>query len=263
MADRVISLPTHLDRPGPVDVRPGTLGSAYGGLPPSKVREHLRKLRPQYSAGLHCAQLSIDPQAAIPSKMVVPINSFISDLTIYPTHILVIGPEVTEPERPDPSAPASTDTSTDTSDPAQGRRRRLEVFPVHDIVLAANCPNVPDLKAGVVLPVARKPETLTIPVVCALMPSVFTFHFVHAFLYSGDTAALRAALLPPGWKADGATGAVKRAIIVHGVWANARKLGVVDERIGERNESFYDVIDAVWAEVLLLANQTMTSRAAT
>lgn len=113
------------------------------------------------------------------------------------------------------------------------------------------------------LPLGRKPETLTIPVVRMLMPSVFTFHIVYAFLYSGSTVALRAALLPPGWKTDGATGAVKQAIIVHGVWANARKLGVVDERIGARNESFYDVIDAVWVEVLQLANETMTSRPAT
>ena len=181
--------------------------------------------------------------------------------------MLAIGPEPTA--RPESTASTSTDASADTStdkgDPPQTRRTRIEVFPAHDIVLAANCPNVPLLPPGTVLPLpnGRKPESLTIPVVRMAMPSVFTFHIVHAFLYSGDTAALRAALLPPGWKSDGATGAVKQAIVVHGVWANARKLGVVDERIGERKESFYDVIDAVWAEVLQLANQTMTPRAAT
>lgn len=130
--------------------------------------------------------------------------------------------------------------------------RKVELFPVHDIVLAASCANMPPLQTTS-RDAPADPSTVRLPVVPICVPHRETFALLQQYLYTRQSDRLLACLLP-GTASDVQPEDVARhyaetcslavlmqhAMQVHGLWSNACVLGVFDE-------SLWRVLDVSWA----------------
>jgi hypothetical protein len=79
--------------------------------------------------------------------------------------------------------------------------KELELFPMHDVLLASHCAYLPYLHApGTPLEVETHGNgamTLTVPVIHYELPDTKSFHLLYTYLYRHDVNQLLGALLPP------------------------------------------------------------------
>ncbi|THH21397.1 hypothetical protein EW146_g141 [Bondarzewia mesenterica] len=154
-------------------------------------------------------------------------------------------------------------------------KRNITLTPIHDVILAAHCANLPILPPSSQSRV-NQGDTVTLPVIPLGLPSPTTFRALLGFLYLKRTDLLLAMILPcaPGPHPSPAADAsemerhamaiqrvrtfaqqlavtftprvlFERAMYVNGLWQNACALGVFDQQL-------WACIDWCW-EVLLTA----------
>jgi hypothetical protein len=147
-------------------------------------------------------------------------------------------------------------------------KRKITLYPVHSIVLAAYCSKLPAFSptsAEVTsVSLGQNLKDVTIPIRPICLPSPQTYPQLSSFLYTKRTDALLASMmpcLPPTTLEDEPsqipTFATKLAgtytiqallqhtMFVHGLWQNVCALGIFDE-------SLWETIDLAW-QVLLTA----------
>lgn len=183
----------------------------------------------------------------LPTEMTVMINDLCSDL---PTHMVAVY------TRESPISP--------------GPIRRVNLFPVHHIMIASHCAHLPPLPKSV----PSTPDDLgrmILPVVPLCLPCPELFPLISTYLYTKDAFYLFASLLPAGPSTppsllcldvdlDSDSSEIReycgmlramyspnalftRAMIVNGLWRNVSTLGIFDDQL-------WDVMDMAW-ELLL------------
>lgn len=131
---------------------------------------------------------------------------------------------------------------------------RVTLYPVHAIILATYCANIP------VLPVSKPPtpatagESVTIPVVTLRMPNPAMFPTLVAYLYTKRSETLLKELLPaestcakPELIRAHATSMTVEALMncarkVWGLWTNASTLCVCDDKLFRSLEMAWEVL---------------------
>jgi len=134
--------------------------------------------------------------------------------------------------------------------------RRVQYFPVHDIVLAVNCTNLPAMPSNT-KPVPKKPgDSMKLPVVTLCVPNSMTFPLLFNYLYTKHPGTLVPVLLP-GLNAGMTSMAhvvghlarlssqilTRQIFLTHQLWQNVCALGVHDEPL-------YACIDMAWGALL-------------
>ena len=122
-------------------------------------------------AGISCMSSSHMPttmtRSHVPQVMRVPVRASSSHAT-YPTHVLSV-----------------------TSSKASGHEH-VFLFPVHNIILAAQCAALPRLPHSSSAP----SSTLHLPVVPLALPSPAAFKVLHTYLYTHSLEAVLTSLFP-------------------------------------------------------------------
>jgi hypothetical protein len=135
---------------------------------------------------------------------------------------------------------------------------RVSLYPVHALVFAAHCANLPPIPHTNSAAPAEDGKKIVLPVVPLCLPNPPTFSMLLNYLYTKRGDHLLSVLLPipargqkPQLKQLSRTAAttftvqalLSYAAKVHGLWCNVTALGVFDERLSQ-------VIEVAW-EVLL------------
>lgn len=173
------------------------------------------------------------------------IDDLSSDL---PTHMLAVHGRQT-PQTPDPI-------------------RRVTLFPIHSIVLALYCANLPMLPKSTPIP-SDTVGQLMVPIVPLCIPSPETWSQLSAYLYIKDAAQLLITLLPSSFLTPASIQTLEfdaespevakfsaelratytahtllsHAMMINGLWRNVVALGVFDDQL-------WDVLDLAWGSVL-------------
>ena len=133
------------------------------------------------------------------------------------------------------------------------QKRRAVLYPVHGLVVAAHCANLP------VLPQSQPQSGATnvsLPVVPLALPSPPMFPLLLAYLYKGRVQEVLSALFPFG-VADAAprdhlkrtieacsvSGLLSLAMKTHGLWSIVATLGIFDQPL-------WRTIEYAWATLL-------------
>lgn len=147
--------------------------------------------------------------------------------------------------------------------PSHAGPRRVSLFPVHSLILAAHCAKLPSLPPSTSSSSGQQ-GSFTVPVQPLYIPSPDTYPLLTSYLYTKRTEILLTSLLPTpppenieddrtlipsfAMKLGGtytAQALLQHAVAVHGLWKNVCALGIfVDD--------LWDTMDLVW-EVLLTA----------
>jgi len=183
----------------------------------------------------------------------VVVNDLSSDM---PTHMLAVYSR---------QVPAAT-------------KRRVTLFPTHNIILASHCANLPILQSSTPATPKSCGESISIPVVPLCIPAPEVFPQLSTFLYTKRIDHLLATLLPQPAPAalyteDPTSENVRtqlqqfatklvaiapahvllaRAMAVNGLWRNACALGIADEKL-------WCAMDVAW-EVLIHALAISTGK---
>ncbi|KAJ7440703.1 hypothetical protein B0H11DRAFT_1827737 [Mycena galericulata] len=213
------SLPRELQRPVTA-----TINTAYlerypdlKGVPVEYVRENLP------IAEMRAALQGVKVVGRITRTLTLSINT-----GIPPTHML------------------ATETLSSSSD------RQFTLFPVHDLVLAMYCADLPTLPQWIDLPEvdisslelavpaasATPISHRTVAVIPVRIPSPQTFPLLLSYFYA-DIAHLRSELQPPTDVAQ----LLGHAIKIFGLWKNACAFLVADDRL-------YEIIELAWEETI-------------
>ena len=121
-------------------------------------------------AGTKMQPYSIPPGQGLPKQAQVVVTDVSGDL---PTHVLAV---------PSPSAPS---------------RLKVEMFPVHHLIIAAHCARLTLPKAAEIDRARIVPgTTLTLPVVPLSLPHPQSFALIESYLYTKSRERLLSALLP-------------------------------------------------------------------
>lgn len=189
----------------------------------------------------------------LPKELSVVINDLSSDM---PTHMLAVYSR---------QVPATT-------------KRRVTLFPAHNIILASHCANLPILQSSAPAVPTSGGESILIPVVPLCIPAPEVFPQLSTFLYTKRVDHLLATLLPlpaPAalYTEDPTNENVRtqlqqfatklvaiapahvllsRAMAVNGLWRNACALGIADEKL-------WCAMDVAW-EVLIHALAISTGK---
>jgi len=233
-----LQLPRTLVRPkvGEVDRKP--IESAYPDLahiPTEYIRKGLTVTGTEMLAAVANVHAQ-PPTSTLPRELEIVVNDMVA--AHCPTHMLAI-----------------------YSNNSAAQKRKVTLFPTHEIVLAAHCNNLPSFPAS--HPDATN-STVRVPVVPLCLPSPETFSILQSYLYTKRTDALLATLLPtpPSTLSDpnvplpdminrlvhhlaasGNTLALARhALIINGVWRNACALGVYDDKLWSSVEVAWEAV---------------------
>ncbi|KAF6758138.1 hypothetical protein DFP72DRAFT_808139 [Ephemerocybe angulata] len=220
--------------------------ASLAGVPPQYVRDHLEDSGPALLQGMSGIQV-LRSQARLESEgthvqVVLP-----QTCVEAPTHVLALC-----------SAPSSSSSS-----PAAPCMAAIQsVIPVHALVLAAHCANMPALPPSSPSTSTQEGLTLTtLPVVPLVLPSPSTFPILAGFLYHKNTHTLISQLLAPlpipstletsqvhelpalgrVLAGHGREVVVRMCERVWGVWMNARAVGVVEEEVWDACEVAWEV----------------------
>ncbi|OJA16576.1 hypothetical protein AZE42_03837 [Rhizopogon vesiculosus] len=245
MSTASVSLPRRLARPEVVaDIPKSTLEAVAPELANTHmdyILEGLECLGPDMLRVL--AGIKAEPVSnVLPKEFSIIVNDLSSDM---PTHMFAV---------------------FSSRQPATSRRR-VTLFPVHNLVFATHCANLPILPASrPALPECAGQE-IKVPVVPLCIPAPEVFPQLSAFLYTKRIDHLLGSLLPcpspPQLYLDDPSTVMPlleeyaqklaqtytaQALLthvgrVHGMWRNAIALGIADERL-------WCALDVAW-EVLL------------
>ncbi|KDR73669.1 hypothetical protein GALMADRAFT_100505 [Galerina marginata CBS 339.88] len=226
-----ISLPTALQRPTLQEVKAQAIYDLCPELKdvaPDYVRLTLSSLAPQMLAGIHGTQM-VAPTSQLPHELEVVVSDSLRLASVTPTHILAL----------------SSSRSGVSS-------KKYQLFPIHQLVFAANCSTMPALPSSfAATPAGNSSRTATLPVVSYSIPSPETFGLLSEYLYTKNADVLRSRILPVNWALDIET-ILRKAFMIRGLWANACAFGVVDP-------SLYDVLEDCWAAVLRSLHQATST----
>lgn len=250
-----VSLPRYLSRPTSRDVPKQNIAAVAPELadtPLTYIRDGLECLGPdmlQVLAGVKAETVS----NVLPKELTVVTDDLSSDM---PTHMLAVYSR---------QVPAAA-------------KRRVKLFPTHNIVLAAHCANLPILQQSNPITPHKAGESITIPVVPLCIPAPEVFPQLSTFLYTKRIDYLLATLLshpvPSALYTEDPTSErvrsalqqcagklatlapahvlLSRAMAVNGLWRNACALGIGDEKL-------WCAMDVAW-EVLLHALAISTGK---
>ncbi|KAN0094560.1 hypothetical protein V8E55_002847 [Tylopilus felleus] len=243
-----VSLPRYLSRPSFRD----TAKEAITSVAPELAETHLSYIR----EGLQClgpdmlkvlAGVKAEPSSnVLPTELDIVVNDLTSDM---PTHMLAVYSR---------HVPAEA-------------KRRVTLFPIHNIILATHCANLPLLPASNIARPDAPGSTVSLPVVPLCIPAPGVFPQLSTFLYTKRVDHLLTSLMPcpvphPLYRNDPASDKVlallqqfssklaathstqtllTHAMAVNGLWRNACALGIDDEKL-------WCALDVAW-EVLITA----------
>lgn len=239
-----VSLPRRLPRSEITEIPMSTLQA----VAPELVHTHIDYIR----EGLEClgpdmlrvlAGIKAEPVSnVLPKELSMIVNDVSSDM---PTHMFA----VFSSRQPAPA------------------RRRVTLFPAHNLVFATHCANLPILPTSTPALVECAGQEIKVPVIPLCIPSPEVFPQLSTFLYTKRIDHLLASLMPlptppPLYRDDPTTVmplltqfaqkiadtyTVKTLLLhiakVHGTWCNTMALGIADERL-------WCALDTAW-EVLL------------
>ncbi|KIJ64788.1 hypothetical protein HYDPIDRAFT_175315 [Hydnomerulius pinastri MD-312] len=250
-----VTLPRYLSRPSFREISKATINAVAPELADTElnyIRDGLECLGPdmlQVLAGVKAEPIS----NVLPKELSVVINDLSADM---PTHMLAV---------------YSRQVSAAT-------KRRVTLFPAHNIILAAHCSNLPILPTSNI----TRPETvgssISVPVVPLCIPAPEVFPQLSTFLYTKRIDHLLASLLPcPAPQAlyrddptsestlnllqqfagklattYSAQALLAYAMAVNGLWRNVCALGIDDEKL-------WCALDVAW-EVLITALAVSTGK---
>ncbi|KAG8216131.1 hypothetical protein J3R82DRAFT_8134 [Butyriboletus roseoflavus] len=250
-----VTLPRYLSRPSFRGIAKETITSVAPELADTElnyIREGLECLGPDMLQVL--AGVKAEPTSNIlPKDLTVVINDLSSDM---PTHMLAVYSR---------HVPAAT-------------KRRVTLFPIHNIILATHCTNLPVLPASDVVRPDVAGSTVSVPVVPLCIPAPEVFPLLSTFLYTKRIDHLLASLLPcpaphPLYRDDptservltllrqfagklatkhSAQALLAHAMAINGLWRNACALGINDEKL-------WCALDVAW-EVLIIALALSTGK---
>ncbi|KAG5651055.1 hypothetical protein H0H81_010051 [Sphagnurus paluster] len=249
-----VRLPKKLGRPAVREVSREALVAVDKSLVdvhPAYLREGLAAFGPELIKSLSGVRASA-PTGAMPTELDITVDT---NATAVPSHILAVyGPTTTSS-----SSPSSSSTSPS---------RKITLYPVHSLYLAAHCARLPAFPATLPSPSFTPGESsvrCTVPVRPLCLPSPATYPHLSGFLYTQSPEVLLASVLPTPPPAslthqrhceDGRAQYVRslaqtytpqrllqHALLLHGVWRNACALGVVVP-------AFWDTVDLAWGVLL-------------
>ncbi|KDQ56851.1 hypothetical protein JAAARDRAFT_132305 [Jaapia argillacea MUCL 33604] len=220
------------------------------------VRDCLEEVGPRMMQVL--ASVQAEPiRNALPKELSIIINDLSADL---PTHMFAVYAR-------QPSPPSSS---------SDAPRRRVTLFPIHNIVMASHCANLPRLSTEKPKTPEKVGEEVTVPVVPLCIPSPQTFPQLSAYLYTKRSDHLLASLLPcpppqPFVFSSSSSSSpsdspeshdakllayakklagtytpnalLQHAMLINGLWRNVCALGVDEERL-------WCTLDLAWEVVL-------------
>ncbi|KAH0831260.1 hypothetical protein J3R83DRAFT_13894 [Lanmaoa asiatica] len=250
-----VALPRFLSRPSFREIAKETITSVAPELADTElnyIREGLQCLGPhmlQVLAGVKAEPVS----HVLPKDLAVTVNDLSFDM---PTHMLAVYSR---------HVPAAT-------------KRRVTLFPIHNIVLATHCANLPILPTSNITRPDVAGSTVSVPVVPLCIPAPEVFPQLSTFLYTKRIDHLLASLLPcpaphPLYRDDptsepvlsllqqfagklatshSAQTLLTHAMAVNGLWRNACALGIDDEKL-------WCALDVAW-EVLVVALAISTGK---
>ncbi|KAL4067411.1 hypothetical protein V8B97DRAFT_1975863 [Scleroderma yunnanense] len=250
-----VSLPRYLSRPAFRALPKEAIAAAAPELadtPLNYIRDGLECLGPdmlQVLSGVKAEAVS----NVLPKELSVDINDLSSDM---PTHMLAVYSR---------QLPAAT-------------KRRVTLFPAHNIILASHCANLPILQPSTPDAPESAGESISIPVVPLCIPAPEVFPQLSTFLYTKRIDHLLATLLsqpaPSALFTEDPTSdnmrtqlqqfanklaaaapahiLLARAMAVNGLWRNACALGIADEKL-------WCAMDVAW-EVLIHALAISTGK---
>jgi hypothetical protein len=177
------------------------------------------------------------------------INVLVNDSTIiYPTHILAV---------------------TNIHQPAN--RRKINLYPVHSFVLAAQCAKMPLFPPTPAVSTDGSPQVLKLPVFVVTIPHPPSFTSLLVYLYCKNPVKLAKDLMPlppPATLFEDHSQVIpyatklavtftdvvllRFASLVHGVWQNACAFAIDDETL-------WTAIDTLW-EVFISALRMSTGQ---
>ncbi|KAL6298486.1 hypothetical protein BKA93DRAFT_744018 [Sparassis latifolia] len=238
-----LRLPSRLGRPTFHEVSREAMTAIdpdLGEAPMQYIRDNLEAVGARMARVLRGIAADLRNTKELPKEIEITVNELSPDM---PTHMLAI-----HDMRRDQQA------------------KHITLYPIHQIIFAANCPSFPVLPPSMPACPERPGSTITIPVVPLGVPDADMFPVISAYLYSKSHTRLLAALMPcapppveeltPGSDAkrqyarllakDFTMHALMRsAMRVNGVWRNACALQVLDSRL-------WQAIDLAW-EIILQA----------
>lgn len=165
------------------------------------------------------------PTASLPKEMEVVMHDMVA--ADCPTHMLAV--HANSPAHLSP-------------------RRKVTLYPVHQLVLVTNCANLPTLPHSSNFVAGS--STAALPVVPLCLPSPETYPLLQSYLYTKQPELLLSVLLP-AIHCD-MRALAQHAMFINGLWRNACALGVVDQKL-------WDVIDDAWGVVVDATEQATTS----
>jgi len=148
--------------------------------------------------------------------------------------------------------------------PPPGGPRKVTLYPVHSLVLAAQCANLPKFPSALPVPLhERGQQEVEVPVFSICLPSPQSYPQLSRYLYTKQVDPMLRAFLPGplptafmvnrdrllvSFASDLASTftlqtLAKYAINLHGLWQNVCALGIFDDDL-------WDAIDVMW-QVLL------------
>lgn len=115
--------------------------------------------------------------------------------------------------------------------------RRVKLFPVHEMIFAANCATLPYFPYSPSL-TGNPSNQFTLPVVELEVPSLDSFRMLHEYLYTKDIAQIRENLTPSPL-AQNIPNLCLQTTFIHDLWKNACALGVLDINLYNVLEDMY------------------------
>lgn len=250
-----VSLPRYLSRPTFREVPKQNIAAVAPELadtPLTYIRDGLECLGPDMLQVLAGVKAEAAPNV-LPKELSVVINDLSSDM---PTHMLAVYSR---------QVPAAA-------------KRRVKLFPTHNIVLASHCANLPILQQSNPTSPEKAGESITIPIVPLCIPAPEVFPQLSTFLYTKRIDYLLATVLscpvPPALYTEDPTSErvrnalqqcasklatlapahilLTRAMVVNGLWRNVCALGISDEKL-------WCAMDVAW-EILLHALAISTGK---
>ncbi|EGO01235.1 hypothetical protein SERLA73DRAFT_167356 [Serpula lacrymans var. lacrymans S7.3] len=248
-----VSLPRYLSRPDYRDISEDklvALDAELAGTPLDYIHDGLEAIGPDMIRAL--SNVKAQP---VRNNLPKELSIVVDDMSRYmPTHMLAVY--------------ARQSSAT---------RRRVTLFPVHNIILAAHCANLPQLPESNPSAPDVPGSSISVPVVPLCIPAPETFPHLSAFLYTKRVDHLLSSLLPcpapPSLYREEpmesgnpelvqfatklssmytAQALLSRAMLVNGLWRNVCALGIFDERL-------WGAMDVAW-EVLLTAMAIATGK---
>ncbi|EDR03811.1 uncharacterized protein LACBIDRAFT_306901 [Laccaria bicolor S238N-H82] len=203
---RTLQLPRTLLTPQLHEVEMALVDPKLKGVTPEYVRERLSLFASEMLAGLSSLKAQA-PKSLLLTEMDVSISN---PAGVCPTHMLAVYS----------SRPTTTTTSP----------RKVTLFPTHQLVLAAHGANLPALPASSATHTSRTSATVAVVPLC--LPAPAAFPLLQSYLYTKNAENLSNVLFPSSTSPLDKVALQRHMGLIHGLWADACALGVVDEACG-------------------------------